>query len=277
MKHSPHDVADTGLFINRELSWIDFNNRVLDEAEIPANPLLERLRFVAITAGNLDEFFMVRIAGLRKMYRNGEPWCDPAGLNAAAQLDSARKKIDSFLERQHTLLFGRILPELESSGLYIVHPGDLTPAERLLASDIFRSNVMPVLTPFAVDPAHPFPQLNSGAIEIALRLIPAGKGEDAYAFVELPALLERFVELPSSDGIKRFMLLEELITDNLQWLFSGSEIVECFPFRITRDMDFSVEDDKASDLLVSIGQKLQQRLRTSGKLDTLSLCTRRTL
>ena len=261
MKHSPHDVADTGLFINRELSWIDFNSRVLDEAEIPANPLLERLRFITITAGNLDEFFMVRIAGLRKMLRNREPWCDPAGLNAAAQLELARKKIDTLLERQYTLLFGKILPELENSGISIVHPKDLTDAERLLASDIFRSNIMPVLTPFAVDPAHPFPQLNSGAIEIALRLIPAGADKAAYAFVELPALLERFVELPSRAGLKRFMLLEELITDNLQWLFAGSEILECFPFRITRDMDFSVEDDKTSDLLVSIGQKLQQRRR----------------
>ena len=261
MKHSPHDVAETGLFINRELSWLDFNDRVLDEAEIPANPLLERLKFIAITAGNLDEFFMVRIAGLRKMLRNGEPWCDPAGLNAAAQLNAAREKTDRFLQRQYSLLFGKILPELEQYGVYIVHPQDLTESEKLLAGDIFRSDIMPVLTPFAVDPAHPFPQLNSGAIEIALRLIPAATGKDTFAFVEVPALLERFVELPSPEGMKRFMLLEELIIDNLQWLFAGAEIAECFPFRITRDMDFSVDEENSADLLESIGQKLQQRRR----------------
>ena len=261
MKHSPHDIAETGLFLNRELSWLSFNNRVLDQAEIPANPLLERLKFVAITAGNLDEFFMVRIAGLRKMFRNGEPWCDPAGLNASAQLHQTREKIDQLLQRQYELLFGKILPELERSDVYLVHPQELTDAEKLLASDIFRSDVMPVLTPFAVDPAHPFPQLNSGAIEIALRLLPANSGKDTFAFVEVPALLERFVELPSANGMKRFMLLEELIIDNLQWLFAGSEIVECFPFRITRDMDFSVEDENAADLLEYIGQKLQQRRR----------------
>ncbi|MBO5792542.1 MAG: polyphosphate kinase 1 [Lentisphaeria bacterium] len=261
MKHSPHDVAETGLFINRELSWLSFNNRVLDQAEIPANPLLERLKFVAITAGNLDEFFMVRIAGLRKMFRNGEPWCDPAGLNPSAQLQQTREKIDQLLQRQYELLFGKILPELERSDVYLVHPQELTDAEKLLASDIFRSDVMPVLTPFAVDPAHPFPQLNSGAIEIALRLLPANSGKDTFAFVEVPALLERFVELPSANGLKRFMLLEELIIDNLQCLFAGSEIVECFPFRITRDMDFSVEDENAADLLEYIGQKLQQRRR----------------
>ncbi|MBO5792916.1 MAG: RNA degradosome polyphosphate kinase, partial [Lentisphaeria bacterium] len=260
MKHSPHDVAETELFINRELSWIDFNSRVLDEAEIPANPLLERLRFVAITAGNLDEFFMVRIAGLRKMFRNGEPWCDPAGLNARTQLELTREKIDLLLQRQYELLFGRILPELEKYGVSIVRTAELTESEKVLAGDIFRSDIMPVLTPFAVDPAHPFPQLNSGAIEIALRLV-TDTGKETFAFVEVPALLERFVELPSPAGMKRFMFLEDLIISNLQWLFAGSRIVECFPFRITRDMDFSVDDDNAADLLESIGQKLLQRRR----------------
>ncbi len=260
MKHSPHDVAETELFSNRELSWIDFNSRVLDEAEIPANPLLERLRFVAITAGNLDEFFMVRIAGLRKMFRNGEPWCDPAGLNARTQLELTREKIDLLLQRQYELLFGRILPELEKYGVSIVRTAELTESEKVLAGDIFRSDIMPVLTPFAVDPAHPFPQLNSGAIEIALRLV-TDTGKETFAFVEVPALLERFVELPSPAGMKRFMLLEDLIISNLQWLFAGSRIVECFPFRITRDMDFSVDDDNAADLLESIGQKLLQRRR----------------
>jgi len=261
MKHSPHDVAENGLFINRELSWLNFNSRVLDEAECPANPLLERLKFISITAGNLDEFFMVRIAGLRKMYSQGEPWCDPAGYNAAAQLFHCREKIDELLQRQYQLLFGKILPELENHNIFIVHPGELADAEKLLAGDIFRSEVMPVLTPFAVDPAHPFPQLNSGAIEIALRFIPSGSQKDAFAFVELPALLDRFVELPSPAGMKRFILLEELILDNLQWLFAGAEILECFPFRITRDMDFSVEDENATDLLAYLGQKLQQRRR----------------
>ena len=260
MKHSPHDVAETGLFINRELSWINFNSRVLDEAECPANPLLERLKFVSITAGNLDEFFMVRIAGLRKMFRNGEPWCDPAGLNAAAQLDLTREKIDILLQRQYNLLFGRILPELERYGVFLVRPGELTEAEKVLASDIFRSDIMPVLTPFAVDPAHPFPQLNSGSIEIALRLV-RDTGKETFAFVEVPSLLERFVELPSPEGTRRFILLEDLIISNLHSLFAGSAIVECFPFRITRDMDFSVEDENAADLLVFLDQKLQQRRR----------------
>ena len=261
MKHSPHDLADTRRFLNRELSWLDFNGRVLDEAACTANPPLERLRFLAITAGNLDEFFMVRIAGLRKALHRGDPWCDPAGLNAPAQLHKTREKITSLLARQYELLFGHILPELEKSGVFIVHPGDLTEAEKLLASDIFRSDIMPVLTPFAVDPAHPFPQLNSGSIEIALQLLAPGNGEPGFAFVEVPSLLERCVELPSPPGIKRFMLLEEVILDNLQWLFAGAEIIECFPFRITRDMDFSVEDDNAPDLLEFIGQKLQQRRR----------------
>jgi polyphosphate kinase len=261
MKHSPHDISSGELFINRELSWLDFNSRVLDEAECPANPLLERLKFIAITASNLDEFFMVRIAGLRRMLANNEPWCDPTGLNALTQLQMCREKTDLLLQRQHTLLFGKILPELEKHGVFIVKNKELNDAEKLLAGDIFRSDIMPVLTPFAVDPAHPFPQLNSGAVEIAVRFIPSGKKEEAFAFVEVPGLLERFVELPAPSGMKRFVLLEEIILDNLQWLFAGAEILECFPFRITRDMDFSLEDENAADLLAYLGQKLQQRRR----------------
>ena len=213
MKHSPHDIAGKELFINRELSWLDFNSRVLDEAECSANPLLERLKFVAITASNLDEFFMVRIAGLRKMLVNNEPWCDPAGLDAPGQLQLCREKTDLLLQRQYALLFGKILPELETHGVFIVKTKELNDAEKLLAGDIFRADIMPVLTPFAVDPAHPFPQLNSGAIEIAVRFIPSGKTEEAFAFVEVPGLLERFVELPAPDGMKRFVLLEEIILD----------------------------------------------------------------
>lgn len=261
MKHSPHDISDPELFINRELSWINFNSRVLDEAAVPANPLLERLKFISITAGNLDEFFMVRIAGLKQMFKNGEPWCDAVGLNADEQLRQTRTEIDRLLKRQHLLLFGKILPELESHGIYIIHPEQLNDTERILAGDIFRSDIMPVLTPFAVDPAHPFPQLNSGAIEIALRFIPAGKDEAAFAFVEVPGMLERFVEIPGNGSVRRFMLLEELIMEHLHWLFTGAEILECFPFRITRDMDFSIEDENASDLLEYIGQKILQRRR----------------
>ncbi|MBR2373461.1 MAG: polyphosphate kinase 1 [Lentisphaeria bacterium] len=261
MKHSPHDIADAELFLNRELSWIDFNSRVLDEAAISANPLLERLKFIAITAGNLDEFFMVRIAGLKQMFRNGEPWCDAVGMNADEQLSATRTEIDRLLKRQYELLFGKILPELENHGVFIVHYEELSDAEKILAGDIFRSSIMPVLTPFAVDPAHPFPQLNTGAIEIALRFIPAGREEDAFAFVEVPGVLERFVEMPGCGEVRRFMLLEELIMNHLHWLFAGAEILEHFPFRITRDMDFSIEDENASDMLEYIGQKVLQRRR----------------
>lgn len=259
-KKSVADSSDgSSLFISRELSWIDFNARVLDEAACAANPVLERLKFIAIFSSNLDEFFMVRIAGLRQLVKMGQDLPDPAGNRPSDQLLRMRSKLDRLLKRQYKCLAEEILPALAEHNVRLVGPAEVAPAVRAELSAYFRGQVLPVLTPLAVDSAHPFPILSSGSIEIAVSMRPAGKKDLVYAFVEVPELLPRFVEVADNRPGRSFMLLEELIMDNLGTLFTGCEIEEFFPFRITRDMDFSVEDSGAEDLMQSIEKKLLQR------------------
>ena len=191
-------VFDPKDFISRELSWIDFNSRVLDEAAFPGNKLLDRLKFISIVSSNLDEFFMVRIAGLRQLVDAGENRPDPAGNRPERQLQLAKVKISRMLRRQYNLLLKQILPELENYGVFIRRPAELPEDKIELLHRYFRSQILPVLTPLAVDPAHPFPLLNSGAIEIALELKRKKRKErkeTLRAFVEVPEVLPRFIEL----------------------------------------------------------------------------------
>ena len=248
---------DRELFISRDLSWLDFNLRVLHEAELPANPLLERLKFIAISGGNLDEFFMVRIAGLRRLARSGHDFPDPAGNTAEKQLEKARNKIRRMVRRQSECLLDELLPELENHGIRLRRPAELGTAVRRELRDHFLGQVLPVLTPLAVDNFHPFPVLNSGAIEIALELRDRGN-KKLRAFVEVPEVLPRFLPVSSAPG-RTFVLLEELVMDNLDSLFPGAKIEECFAFRVTRDMDNVLDDDVFDDFLRHIGKKLLQR------------------
>ena len=258
-KNKQNETPDSELFISRELSWLDFNSRVLDEAFCPANPLLERLKFIAIFSSNLDEFFMVRIAGLRQLVKMEQNLPDPAGNRPADQLAAARRKIERLVTRQYSGLHDEILPGLERHGVRLSRPADLSSTQRAELTGYFTTQVLPVLTPLAVDQAHPFPILNSGAIEIAVSMKPADRKKLVYAFVEVPDVLPRFIEVPGMQPGRTFVLLEDVIMDNLGALFSGCEIEEFFPFRVTRDMDFSVEDEGAEDLLQSIEKKLLQR------------------
>lgn len=250
---------DKELYISRELSWLDFNARVLDEAFCIANPLLERLKFIAIFSGNLDEFFMVRIAGLRQLVAIGNDLPDAAGNRPSEQLKLCRKKIDKLVKKQYRCLADDLLVQLEGQGVKICQLDELSTIARTEIAAYFRNQILPVLTPLAVDGAHPFPILTSGAIEIAVRMHAPHKQGVVYAFVEVPEVLPRFVPIRSIDNVKTFVLLEDLIMDNLAELFTGCEILDFFPFRVTRDMDFSVEDDGAEDLMRSIEKKLLQR------------------
>ena len=251
--------GDARLFLSRELSWIDFNERVLDEAACRANPLLEQLRFIAITAENLDEFFMVRIAKLRQRIRRGGLKPDPAGNDPAAQLVLACEKIGAQVGRQYEILLKHILPELEEKGIRLVRPEELTSAEKARAERIFRRDVMPVLTPLAAESHRSFPRLDSGAVVIALRFVPAGRRAESRAFVELPGGSAPFIELSGKKGERRFLLLEDLVTANLEQLFPGGRILESLPFRLTRDMAFSVTGKKTTDLPRAIERLLLQR------------------
>ena len=250
-------AADKKLFFSRELSWLDFDSRVLDEAVRQENPLLERLKFVAISGGNLDEFFMVRIAGLRQLERSGDDPVDPAGNSAARQLAKARRKISAMVRRQSEILLDDILPALEKRGVFIRSVAELDKAARRELEERFSSEILPVLTPLAAGGAKNFPFLNSGAIEIAVALAEGGK-KVSHAFVEVPEILPRFVPVESAPG-RSFVLLEELMLTQLGRLFPKRKIVEAFAFRLTRDMEFSLDDECYDDLLEHIGKKLLQR------------------
>ena len=277
------NIAEPKDFISRELSWIDFNSRVLDEAAFPANKLLERLKFISIVSSNLDEFFMVRIAGLRQLINAGENLPDPAGNRPDRQLALAKIKITRQVRRQYHLLMDDILPELEQQGVFLRRPETLSSEQLAKLGNYFRSEILPVLTPLAVDPAHPFPQLNSGAIEIALDLKRKKRKNNTRAFVEVPEVLPRFIPLariidPDYDefedsgnpiaGKVELILLEDLISFFITELFPGCEVMDKLIFRITRDMDFSVEDDVMDDLLTTIrGKLLQRRQREAIRLE----------
>ncbi|MEO8451016.1 MAG: polyphosphate kinase 1, partial [Gemmatimonadota bacterium] len=251
----PGDLHHPGLFINRELSWLEFNRRVLWEAQDPRTPLLERVKFLAIFSSNLDEFFQVRVAGLRKQVaaRYVEPTAE--GLTAEEQL-SAIATLVRELERQHRDCLGETLRELSQAGVTIYQRWeDLAPEDRAYLGRYFIDQAFPVLTPLAVDPAHPFPYISNLSISLAVVL----RGEDSeerFARVKVPKILPRWVPLP---GRHRFIPLEVVISSHLEALFPGIEILGAYPFRITRNTDLEIDPEEAEDLLSLIQEEVRNR------------------
>ena len=249
----------TEIFLSRELSWLEFNSRVLEEAACRDLPLLERLKFIAIFSSNLDEFFMVRVAGLRHAVKMGDHTADPAGLTALEQLRTLRWKLEKLLSLQHRILYEELLVALEKENIRIRSIKDLSEKSRKQLKEYFSKSVLPVLTPLAVDPSHPFPVLNNGVIELAVKLKSrSGSKNVFFAFVEVPEVLERFIIVEDKQPGQTFVLLEELIESELPQLFSGCRILESFPFRITRDMDFAIEEE-CDNLLRSVELNLLER------------------
>lgn len=251
---------DKKYFVSRELSWLEFNARVLDEAGDRGNPLLERLKFIAIFSNNLDEFFMIRVAGLRQLLDSKTQQTDSSGLEPAEQIKAIKKRLKGLIEREYRYLLEEILPELDAKNIQLVSTEQLNSEQRVFLKEYFLNQVFPVLTPFAVDPSHPFPILNSGAIEIAVSLSRADSDKVLHAFVEVPQLLPRFVQINSSPGKKQqFILLEDLIMEHIRFLFSNCIIHEMVPFRITRDMDFLLEEEGVADLMQYMKKELLHR------------------
>ena len=251
---------DKELFLSRELSWLKFNTRVLEEAENPANPVGERLKFLAITGSNLDEFFMVRVSGLRKLVQGKRDLPDPAGLHPDEQLQQILRQVSGFSLRQYRCLACQILPELEKQGVFLLDFEQLDAQMRSAAQHIFENKVQSVLTPRVVDRQHPFPLLTSGEPGAAIRLETPDKRQ-LYALVEIPGILEQFIRLPGKAGALCFLSIEELILAHLPELFAGCRVLEAFLFRMIRDMDLSICDDGAEDLLQSISDQLELRRR----------------
>lgn len=246
--------------LNREASWLDFNDRVLDEACNPDNPLMERLKFLAITASNLDEFFMVRVANLRDRVEGGYKGMDPSGRTAWEQLALAAEKSHRLMARQYATL-ERILTELHGQGIAFLTMDQLNAQQSDYLSAYFDDTVYPVLTPLAIDASRPFPVVANRSLNLAVRLRRLqGDADDEmhYAVVQVPAILPRFVEVPRTAEHRCFVLLESLMFRRMGSLFSGYEVMAHCPFRITRNSDLSI-DEAVDDLLDEIAKSLKKR------------------
>ncbi|QDO87627.1 RNA degradosome polyphosphate kinase [Ornithinimicrobium ciconiae] len=248
-------------FLDREVSWLQFNERVLQLAADPHVPLLERTRFLAIFASNLDEFFMVRVAGLKRRIATGIATRSASGLEPREVLEEISVGAHELME-QHARLYREIIgPALGGEGITLARWDELTEEEQSRLGDMFRSTVYPVLTPLAVDPAHPFPYISGLSLNLAVILNNPQTGREHFARVKVPPLLPRFIELPGVDDLytTRYVLLEELIAAHLRFLFPGMEVHETYTFRVTRNEDLEVEEDDAENLLTALEKELTRR------------------
>lgn len=261
---APLDLPDVDLsgparFVNRELSWLNFNWRVLEEAENPRVPLLERLRFLSISATNLDEFYTVRVAGLRELAQAGKTKAAADGLSPAEQLVLINEDARNLLQTQQKVFEG-IRHKMLDAGIAIVARADLTDADKDMIADIFLHKVFPVLSPLAIDPAHPFPFIPNTGYSLALQLERQSDKRDLLALLPIPAQIDRFVALPAPDGQLRYLPLEDVLIENLGRLFPGYKLRGHFGFRVLRDSDLEVEDE-AEDLVREFEVALKRRKR----------------
>ena len=246
----------SGHLVNRELSWLDFNDRVLSLAHERGIPLLERVKFVAIGSNNLDEFFQVRVAALKDQMAAGLVAPSADGMTPAQQLLHIGDAVDAFVSRQEEILLTSLLPEMRHHGVDIVGWSDLSDAERREVREVFEQRIFPVLTPLAVDPAHPFPYISNLALSLAAMVSDPDTGERRFARVKVPNLFPRLVQIGTTH---RFVPAEQVIAAHLHMLFSGMIVEECAAFRVTRNADLTLEDEDADDLLAAVELELRRR------------------
>ena len=265
------DLDDPKLYINRELSFLQFNLRVLEEALDTRHPLLERVKFLSIFASNLDEFFMIRVSGLRRQLA-AEAVDPPAdGMSPAEQLRVIRQALPPLLERHADCWHADLLPKLEAERVHILHYTQLKNKQRKLLRKHFEREIFPVLTPLALDPSHPFPHISNLSMNLAVVLNVPRQGE-RFARIKVPPVFPRLLRIPSeekagsyeslglvNESSANFVWLEEVIAANLDLLFPGMEVLAAYPFRVTRDADPEIEEDEAADLLPAIQESVRKR------------------
>lgn len=259
-------LSDPSLYINRELSWIRFNQHVLDEAKDHSHPLLERIKFLAIFSNNLDEFFMVRVSGLHHQLAEGVLKLPPDGLSTMEQIQQIHSDLIPLLQEQSRVWNEEIVPELAENGI-IIHTRDtLSKVRRKELREFFYREIFPVLTPLAFDKSHPFPFISNLALNLAVLLKKPGTSNEMFARVKIPkALFPRIIQIPrsqtpiSGQDTTELIFLEDLIIDNLDMLFPGMEIIGAYPFRVTRDADIEIEEDEADDLLSAVEESISKR------------------
>ncbi len=242
-------------FVDRELSWLRFNQRVLELAEDPSLPLLERSRFLAIFASNLDEFFMVRVAGLKRRIAAGVAVRAASGLLPRDQLEQVWQGSRELMQRHARVFNEEIIPELREQGIEIVRWSELDREEQRICKKLFKDRIFPVLTPLAVDPAHPFPYISGLSLNLAVVVRNPKSGTEHFARVKVPPIFSRFVPV----GNQRFVPLEDVIGEHLKKLFPGMEVLQAHTFRVTRNEDLEVEEDDAENLLKALEKELLRR------------------
>lgn len=246
-------------FFNRELSWLEFNTRVLEEAQDLKNPLFERLKFLAITASNLDEFFMVRVASLNDQIIAGYNKKDSAGLLPKDQLYKITLRVHELVSEKYNTYLRSLIPALKKEDIYFKRPKNLTDEQSIFVEKYFFNQIYPVLTPMVVDKSRPFPLILNKSLNIAILLRGNEDVEPVFATVQVPSVLDRFILLPCENDKKEFILLEDIIKIHMDMLFIGHEILDMACYRITRNADLSIDEDGAEDLLEEIEQSIKKR------------------
>ncbi len=262
----PRAPADQRLYINRELSWVEFNRRVLDEALDASHPLLERIKFLAIFANNLDEFFMIRVAGLQRQRLEGSVGTHPDGMTPHQQLTEIRKALIPLLQSAEQCWNDELLPSLDRAGIRIRQVAELDQVSRGRLRQLFESDIFPVLTPLAFDTSHPFPFISNLSLNLAI-IVRDPENGDRFARLKVPVgIYPRLIAIPpdaegsqASPCVREFVFLEDLIAANLDMLFPGLVVLEAYPFRITRNADQEIEEDEASDLLTAVEESVEMR------------------
>ena len=263
-----HPIPRPEELLNRELSWLEFNARVMEEAEDPTVPLLERVKFLSIVSSNWDEFFMVRVAGIWRQIDAGITQPGPDGLTPRQLLERVSSKIHAYSARQHQLFHAILEPQLEAEGIAIMDPKDLDKAQAAFLLDYFERSLLPLITPLAVDTGHPFPRLGNRALVLVVELEPDEDLLDGdlpaseLSFIHVPTgLASRFLRVPSAPGAHAFVMLEDVVRHHLSRLFLGYTVKSCHAIRVTRDSDLPVEEDPSEDLLKTVEESLRDRRR----------------
>ena len=254
---------DEKTYFNRELSWLEFNRRVLEEAKDETVPLLERVKFLAIFSSNLDEFFMVRVARLKRMILEGDHSADPDGMTPVETLSAISRRVHELAEDQHQCFLINLMPQLSREGIHLVRPEEMTGAQERFLEEYFQRTLYPIVTPLAIDPAHPFPYLANGSLCLVVSLGSVQSSrlpQTELSIVHIPThVAPRFISLPAPEGQHAFMLLEDLLRHHLPRLYLGFHIRSCHAIRVTRDADFGLSRRVEKNLLTTIEQGVRER------------------
>lgn len=253
------NLSEPSLYFNRELSWLEFNERVLEEAQDKTNPVLERLKFLAITASNMDEFFMVRVSGLMDQLEAEFTGRDPSGMTAQEQLDAISKRVHQMVQKQYNCLNRSIIQALEKESIFFMDFKELRKEQKDYVLNYFDSTLYPILTPMAIDQSRPFPLLSNKSLNIIVEL--DDRSDEIYAVIQVPSVVSRYLEMPS-DGTglrKEIIFLEDIIKQFSYKLFNGHTVLNAYTFRITRNSDLSIDEEDIEDLLDEIERSIKRR------------------